>query len=174
GVGGVGRPGPEEPTWPVVGGRGGVGRRGGAVATGDVDGVAAACAAGPAVGDPTVAVERAARRGVAARTAVTGGDRGVVGRRAARGGAAGDVAGVGGRRLAAEEPARPAVRRGGVGGGGGAVAAGDVDGGAATGPAGAAVGVPAVAVERGPGLRAAARPTVARGDRRVVRRRATG
>src|SRR6185437_9535253 len=137
----------EEPARPAVR-RGGVGGGGGAVAAGDVDGVAATGPTRAAVGVAAVAVERAARRGVAARAAVTGGDRGVVGRRAARGGAAGDVAGVGGRHLAAEEPARPAVRRGGVGGGGGAVAARDVHGVAAACAAGPAVGVPTVAVER--------------------------
>src|SRR4029079_830045 len=91
---GGGRLAPEEPAGPVVGGRGGVGGGGGAVATGDVDGVAAARAAGGAVGVPTVAVERTGGRSVAARPTVTGGDRRVVRGRPARGGAAGHVAGV--------------------------------------------------------------------------------
>src|SRR4029078_13149863 len=106
-------------------------------------------AAGAAVGAAAVAVDGRPGVRAAARPAVTGGDRGLLGRGPARGRAAGDVAGVGGGRLAPEEPTRAAVGRGGVGGGRVAVAAGDVDGGAAPRPAGAACGVPAVGRDRG-------------------------
>src|SRR5690349_703534 len=160
----------------VVGGRGGVGRRRGAVAPGDVHRVAATVAAGTADGVAALAVHGGPAEGVATVPAVARGDRAVVGGRAPRGRAAGHRTVVGRRGRAAERTAERAAvrsRRRGVGRGRGAVAAGDVDHVAATVATGTAVGVAHVAVHRRPALRGATGATVTGGDRTVVDRRAT-